>query len=79
MCASAVSFLDGKICAIQEPFIITIITKHQRQTNDDEVVERFYEQLDNITTKIPDKDILVVSGDSNALTHTTIWHDSRQI
>ena len=25
MCAGTLSFLDGKICAIQEPFIIIII------------------------------------------------------
>ena len=25
VCASALSFLDGKICAVQQPFIITVI------------------------------------------------------
>ena len=33
VCASALSFLDGKICAIQEPSIIIIRCLHNEQSH----------------------------------------------
>ena len=50
-----------------KPHNITAIQVYAPTTNhDDEEVEEFYDQLDNIIAKVPKKDILVVLGDWNA-------------
>ena len=49
------------------PFNITIIQAYAPTTDhDDEEVEDFYEQLQDVIEQTPKKDILVVQGDWNA-------------
>uniref|UniRef100_A0A2C9KHG7 Endonuclease/exonuclease/phosphatase domain-containing protein n=1 Tax=Biomphalaria glabrata TaxID=6526 RepID=A0A2C9KHG7_BIOGL len=49
------------------PFNITIIQAYApTSTYDDEAVEKFYDQLQEVVNKVPKKDILVVQGDCNA-------------
>ena len=49
------------------PFNITIIQAHVPTSNDDDnEIEEFYEQLQNVIDQTPGKDILVMQGDWNA-------------
>ena len=49
------------------PFNITIVQAYARTTDyDDEKIEGFYEQLQEVVDQIPKKDILIVQGDWNA-------------
>ena len=49
------------------PFSITVVQAYAPTTNyDDEKIEGFYEQLQEVLDQIPKKDILIVQGDWNA-------------
>ena len=48
------------------PFNITIVQAYAPTTDyDDEKIEGFYEQLQEVVDQIPKKDILIVQGDWN--------------
>uniref|UniRef100_A0A2C9KNX4 Endonuclease/exonuclease/phosphatase domain-containing protein n=1 Tax=Biomphalaria glabrata TaxID=6526 RepID=A0A2C9KNX4_BIOGL len=61
---------SGRLISIRlkaSPFNITIIQAYApTSTYDDEVVEEFYDQLQEVVNMVPKKDILVVQGDWNA-------------
>ena len=49
------------------PFNITVVQAYAPTTDcDDEKIEGFYEQLQEVVDQIPKKDILIVQGDWNA-------------
>ena len=49
------------------PFNITVVQAYAPTTDyDDEKIEGFYEQLQEVVVQIPKKDILIVQGDWNA-------------
>ena len=49
------------------PFNITVVQVYAPTTDyDDEKIEGFYEQLQEVVDQIPKKDILIVQGDWNA-------------
>ena len=49
------------------PFNITVVQAHALTTDyDDEKIEGFYKQLQEVVVQIPKKDILIVQGDWNA-------------
>ena len=49
------------------PFNITIVQAHAPTSDyDDNKIEEFYDQLQNVIDQTPKKDILVVQGDWNA-------------
>ena len=55
------------ICLRAVPFNITIVQVYAPMSDyDDNEIEEFYDQLQNITDQAPKKDILVVQGDWNA-------------
>ena len=49
------------------PFNITVVQAYALKSDyDDNVIEEFYDQLQNVIDRTPKKDILVVQGDLNA-------------
>ena len=55
------------ICLRATPFKVTIVQAYAPTTDyDDEKIEGFYEQLQEVVDQIPKKDILIVQGDWNA-------------
>ena len=62
------------------PFNITIVQAYAPTSDyDDNKVEQFYDQLQNVIDQTPMKDILVVQGDWNAKVQGCLWKLARHL